>query len=71
MIIIIIIIIVINNNNNNNNNYYYCNDVNPSSNKQVVLVKEGMEKYISKIPRNIKIQRVQKCVLLRTACSYP
>ena len=29
------------------------------------LVKKGMERY--KIPGNIKIQQVQKCVLLRTA----
>ena len=27
------------------------------------LVKKGMEKYISKIPGNLKIQEAQKCVL--------
>jgi len=31
------------------------------------LVKKGMEKYISKIPGNIKIQQGQKCVLLGIA----
>ena len=31
------------------------------------LIKKGMEKYISTIPGNIKIQELQKCVLLGTA----
>ena len=54
----------------NNNSHYndgHEHHDNTSDNKQVVSVKKGMEKYISKIPRNIKIQQVQKCVLLGTA----
>ena len=31
------------------------------------LIKKGTEKHISKIAGNIKIQQVQKCVLLGTA----
>ena len=31
------------------------------------LIEKKMEKYISKIPGNIKIQQVQKCVVLGTA----
>lgn len=40
---------------------------NTSGIKHVVSVKRGVEKCISKIPRNIMIQQVQKCVLLGTA----